>query len=313
MNELLCDDLWPTIRKLAHRAAVRRAAVAYVTSDEILRFTGGDVLVTDASDHAIAAGHTSARLLQNALARKVKLYSLPGLHAKVMVLGDTAVIGSANISNSSARDLVEAAWVTNASGAVGMAVALIAKLTGEAVPIDARFLERISKIDVKPPPPGSRRPTGARPINVPEHRTWIVSVREMSREPAGESEAIESGMAKAREKLGDEASEASWMRWTNNSRFRKEAAVGDTVIRIWTRAGTVRPLVYRHAPIVCRQDEERCTRFFVEDFSDCEDTYVSMTKFLELLTSAGFTGKLGVSPTREIPNRLARYLEELWT
>lgn len=61
MNELLCDDLWPTIRKLAHKAAVRRAAVAYVTSDEILRFTEGDVLVTDASDHAIAAGQTSAR------------------------------------------------------------------------------------------------------------------------------------------------------------------------------------------------------------------------------------------------------------
>ena len=313
MNELLCDDLWPTIRLLTQKATVRRAAVAYVTSDEIVRFTEGDLLVTDASDHAIAAGQTSARLLQNALTRKVRLYSLPGLHAKVMVLGDTVVIGSANISNSSARDLVEAAWVTNASGAVGMAVALIAKLAAEAFPIDARFLERILKIEVKSPPPGSRRPAGARPIKVPEHRTWIVSVREMSREPAAESEAIENGMVKAREQLGDEASEASWMRWTNNSRFRKEAAVGDTVIRIWTRAGTVRPLVYRHAPIVRRQDEGTCTLFYVEDFADCEATYVSMTRFLELLRSTGFTGKLGASPTREIPNQLACSLEELWT
>lgn len=77
MNELLCDDLWSTIRRLAHRAAVRRAAVAYVTSDEILRFSEGDVLVTDASDHAIAAGRPSAHVLQDAFTRKVRLYSLP--------------------------------------------------------------------------------------------------------------------------------------------------------------------------------------------------------------------------------------------
>lgn len=99
----------------------------------------------------------------------------------------------------------------------------------------------------------------------------------MRREPAGESEAIESGMANAREMLGDEASEASWMRWTNNSRFRKEAAVGDTVIRIWTRAGTVRPLVYRHAPIVRRQDEETCTRFFRRGLRRLRGDHISMT------------------------------------
>lgn len=88
-----------------------------------------------------------------------------------MVLGDTAVIGSANVSSSSARDLIEAAWVTNASSAVGMAVALIAKLAEEAAPIDARFLARILKIEVKSAPEGSRRPAGARSIKVPEHRT----------------------------------------------------------------------------------------------------------------------------------------------
>ncbi len=79
------------------------------------------------------------------------------------------------------------------------------------------------------------------------------SVRELSREPAGESEAIESGMVQAREQLGDETSEASWMRWNNNSRFRKGAAVGDTVIRIWTHAGTVRDV----AGLGLRSDAER--------------------------------------------------------
>lgn len=270
----------------------------------------GDVLVTDASDHAIAAGHTSAYVLQNALTRRAQLYSLPGLHAKVMVLGDTAVIGSANISNSSAGGLVEAAWVTNASGAVGMAVALIAKLAAEAVPIDAAFLRRILKLEVKSSP--SRPTTRIEEIKLPKHRTWIVSVRELSREPTAESEAAEFGMVKARKELSDVASETSWMRWTNTCRFRREGAVGDTVIRIWTRAGMSRLLVYRHAPIVRCQDEEGCTRFFVEDYSDCEETCISMTTFMELLKAAGFTGKIGESPTREIPNQLAEVLQTLW-
>ncbi len=151
MHALRCDDLWPTIRALAERPGSRRAAVAYVTSDEYIKFSQDDILVTDASDHAIASGLTSAKFLQEALGRGSRLYSLAGLHAKVMVLGDTAVIGSANISHSSAHALIEAAWVTTMSTAVGMVVSLVHQLVEQAEEIDAAFIRRILAIRVVKP------------------------------------------------------------------------------------------------------------------------------------------------------------------
>jgi hypothetical protein len=37
MNELHCDNHWATIKRLARRATTKRAAVAYVTSDEFVK------------------------------------------------------------------------------------------------------------------------------------------------------------------------------------------------------------------------------------------------------------------------------------
>src|SRR5262245_18363121 len=136
MNELLSDSLWSTIKKLAKKATSKRAAVSYVTSDEFVTFGEGDLLITDASDQAIAARHTDAKTLARAFKRKAHLYSLPGLHTKVLLLGGTAVIGSANLSTTSANDLVEAAWVTDAPAAVGMATSFIQELITQAEEID---------------------------------------------------------------------------------------------------------------------------------------------------------------------------------
>ena len=69
MDELLSDNLWPTIKRLAKRSSSKRAAVAYVTSEEYVEFGEGDVLVTDASHEAIASGQTNAKLLERAFER----------------------------------------------------------------------------------------------------------------------------------------------------------------------------------------------------------------------------------------------------
>jgi hypothetical protein len=79
MNELLCDSLWSTIKRLAKRATTKRAAVAYITSDEFVKFADGDVLITDASEPAIASGQTNAKVLARAFKRGAELYSLRGL------------------------------------------------------------------------------------------------------------------------------------------------------------------------------------------------------------------------------------------
>ena len=102
------------------------------------------------------------------------------------------------------------------------------------------------------------------------------------------------------------------MWFTSRSLFRRQAAVGDTVIRFWTAQGAKRSFVYKHAQILDRQILEGYTLYFVEDAIDCEDTRLSVTQFSRLLSAVGFTGKLGSTPVRGIPNAIASAMEPLW-
>jgi hypothetical protein len=43
VNELHSDTLWRTMKRLARKSSLKRAAVAYVTSDEVVRFNDGDI------------------------------------------------------------------------------------------------------------------------------------------------------------------------------------------------------------------------------------------------------------------------------
>jgi len=313
MNELLSDTLWSTIKKLAKKATSKRAAVAYVTSEEFVTFGEGDLLITDASNHAIAARHTDARLLDRAFRRKAQLYSVPGLHTKVLLLGGTAVIGSANLSESSANNLVEAAWVTDAPAAVGMAMSFIQQLIDQAEVIDEAFLKRVLKIKLKAHPKPVGPTTKPKQVKVPKHQTWVVGVHELIKDFPAEQEAIEAGTATAKVKVSKSFNDVSWIRWTGNSRFRSEAKEGDTVIQIWSGRKAKNPsVVYRHASILIRQDEASCTRFFVEDFADGDETSIALGKFKKLVLRVGLAGKIGPSSARLIAEAYSNALHALW-
>jgi hypothetical protein len=258
-------------------------------------------------------GLTNAQVLANAFKRGAKLYSLPGLHTKVLLLGGSAVIGSANLSNKSASKLVEAAWVTDAPAAVGMATSLVQQLTNQARKIDETFLKRILKIDVKAHPKPASGSGKRKRVRIPKHLTWIVGVHELVKDFPAEQAAIELGTAIAEQNATKSSSDVSWIRWTGKSRFRGEAKEGDTVIQIWSRRKTKKPLaVYRHAPIVHRQDEDTCTRFFVEDFADCEDKSITWSAFKKLVRQVGMAGKIGPASARPIAEAYADALFALW-
>jgi phosphatidylserine/phosphatidylglycerophosphate/cardiolipin synthase-like enzyme len=140
------------------------AAVAYVSSDAIVAFGAGDTLITDATDDAISAGQTRASVLDEAFRRGATLYSCPDLHAKVLVFRGTAVIGSCNLSASSANTLTEAAWVTTGATAVTASRTFITGLISHSHLIDRAFLDRILQIPVRPRARMlKRRPPAAQP------------------------------------------------------------------------------------------------------------------------------------------------------
>jgi|SRR5579863_10458700 len=113
MLKVVSAGLWKAIAVKGKRAATRRAAIAYVGDSPPLTFGDGDILIVDASDPSIASGRTSAKALKRFQRAGAELFSHRNLHAKVMLLDDWVVIGSANDSQHSARAYVEAALVSD--------------------------------------------------------------------------------------------------------------------------------------------------------------------------------------------------------
>ena len=115
MDQILTGNIWKQIAPSAQRANRRLAALAYVSNGDLLRLEHGDTLVCDASDHAISLGNTSAPVLRKFHRKGVRLYNHPDLHAKVVLFGKNALIGSCNLPQSSASILREAALLSTRS------------------------------------------------------------------------------------------------------------------------------------------------------------------------------------------------------
>lgn len=310
MQQLVSDNLWPEIKKLAKKSMRRLAAVAYVTTDEYIRFRRNDILVVDASDERIHAGNTSSAILRAAFNRGVQLFSVRGLHAKVFVFDRTAVIGSANVSDASIS-LIEAGIITNEHGTVAQSASLIHQLAERGTRIDDSFLTRIEAIKVSPRRSGRKRRRRTTSIGIAENRTWLVNVTEQDEEKfPDEQELAEAGERKAEQFLNTEGDGVSWMRWTGSSKFQREARQGDSVIQVWRPQGGKRRTVYRPSPILYRQDEKNCTRFYV---IDADDDPLTFTAFKTLAKRVGLSGKIGPYSCREINPDHARAFDVLWS
>ena len=73
MQKILSDGLWKELRSQAQGASQRKAAIAYVTQDQ-LGLKRNDVLVTNASSLAISCGETDAKLLRTLFQKGVRIY-----------------------------------------------------------------------------------------------------------------------------------------------------------------------------------------------------------------------------------------------
>lgn len=86
------------------------AAVSYVGSNakSVLPLRSGDFLICDASERAIKQGVTSAKTLLGYKRSGIRVFSVEGLHSKVVSSEQFSWIGSANASSNSRDRLIEA-------------------------------------------------------------------------------------------------------------------------------------------------------------------------------------------------------------
>lgn len=120
-----------------------------MSSPAALQLAKGDTLVVNAGRNAMEQGATTKHALIAYLDAGVRIYSRSDLHAKVLVLGDTAIIGSANLSlRASTGRSIEAAIVTTTKRTVQQAIEFIEELVDELRPLTRRDV--LALPDAKP-------------------------------------------------------------------------------------------------------------------------------------------------------------------
>ncbi len=168
----ITNDIWPKLTKAVRGSRQSCAvAVAYfgAGASRLLPLQKNSRLVVDASERAVASGQTCPADLSKLVKDGVKVYSVPNLHAKVFVLGRAAYIGSANVSNRSASQLVEAVIRTTEPSAVRAARQFVRDhCLHELTPT---VLKQLAKIYRPPLVPGGKR--GKKSVKQPPNRPTL--------------------------------------------------------------------------------------------------------------------------------------------
>lgn len=319
MLKLLSADLWETVGAKAAKAKRRRAAIAYVTDASLLPLGASDVLVVDASDASIAAGLTSAEVLAGYLAAGAALFNVPNLHAKVLLLDDWAVIGSANASLRSARHYVEASVISDRPELIGQAEYLVSSLAASGDVIDSDFIARIRQIPVLIPNEPAPDHAGSHPraIQTGATKYWLISTREDARYP-GDVGVVEDALAHVQKRIGPDAGSVSWFWWGGSAPFPSTARVGDIVIqcsRPKNRMSSSRGvLVYRHGRIesIFQERGQTVKTFHCVRPRDWEQTAVKWTEFARLAKRAGINRKLTYASNIRLNEKQSGALFEIW-
>lgn len=145
-TELITANVWARIEAASREASGPKfAAIAYIGAEgaeRLAAFKRGDILVCNASREALRSGATNPEALTSLIDRGVDVRSHERLHAKMVVLGQSLFVGSANASGRSARALAEAVMRTTERAQIFAARQYVLGLCeDDATIIDENFIE----------------------------------------------------------------------------------------------------------------------------------------------------------------------------
>lgn len=309
MNGVLTTkDIWEIAKKLAQSAKTRKLAIAYVTEDHI-GLRSGDVLVCDASDRMIRMGQTDAKLLRQLAGTGVTIHNVPGLHAKVMLFGRHAIVGSANMSGSR---LIEICAVTARPEIRSGVASFIAQMARPITKLDDTAIERLCRIKVERKG-GRGGPRKVRAVSRMGSTTWIVGSRELVRDPSAvEQKHIDRATTDLNTSHRRHRDDYDWIRWSKGNTFADKCKQGDTIISIWSPRGKGRRYVTRGLPVLLKRNEAQFCRFYLDDPLKDSDV-VGWTKFREILSAAGYDRYVGPNSVQALSQEAAEAIDRAWT
>ena len=304
MERFVTENVWSHIGRLIQNGDRKFAAIAYVSSKTPLSFGQGDVLICDASDNAIRCGETDAKTLRKFLRNGATIYSCDCLHAKTLISGNLVVVGSANLSSASENLLLEACLLTTRSQIRSQAQALIHSIMKASTLVDDAFIQHIISLPVVRRI--RRLPVRGKPgIKQMGNRCWVVNTRPFDNYPSEEEKYVIRGEGEARKVLNDPGADINWIRWTGNSRFRRLARLGDTVIEITKYKH--RATVNGPCSILVPQQQKRWTRFYLGE----PNMKMSWSKFEREMKKVGLT-EIKKTSVRELNKRQVLLMESVW-
>lgn len=309
MEKLLLEKLWPEVRALARKAKRTEAAIAYFSSDEFLPLRSGSTLIVDASPNTIRTRGTSAKLLWK-IRKKVRLYSLENLHAKMILLDNRLVVGSANASQTSVGRLHEAGILTDSPQIVSQARSYFYQLRQKAEPLTEQRLRKLKKIKLLRQ--HLVKPGRKRKFSAPGKRVWLVSVEDLDdTQYADEQKYVDQAEKRLRSASPD--ADPNSIRFSGKSRLRQSAANGDTLIVFSSEKRRKTPYdVLPPASLLLRQDRREWSRFYYDPELSAPLKSVDWPTFQKLLKQAGISRKVSPRTERELAFRDFVELHRLW-
>lgn len=143
------------LKRVSRRPVI--AVVAYIGVDapKVMPLRKGDFLVCDASKLSVKQGSTSAKALLEFDKSGIKVFSVQGLHAKVIASKTFAWVGSANASTNSLEGLIEVSTKVVGSEALRI-LAWANDLASEDSELSRKDLLELRLIPVRRRQPGPR-------------------------------------------------------------------------------------------------------------------------------------------------------------
>lgn len=309
MEQFLTGDIWKEVNNLLTKRQKKIACIAYVTTDK-LELTKGDTLICDASTFAIKFGETSAKIIETYFNRGIKVFSNQQLHSKILLTDAFLVIGSANLSRSSAERLTESSIITDSDVLISQAKAFCHNLTEESSLLSEKDIQTLLKIEVvkRPFKPMSNSKIREKKFG---NKYWFISAFPLKERSYNKiKDNIEKTTTLISKTKNINEDNISFLRWRAKTKFSQTAKEGDQIILRFNNLDKTRSYIYPPSTILKKQVVDGFTYFF-HDNRGSEKSKVSWTKFQSYLKTIELEKNI-TSRSKNILENDVKKLKPLW-
>ncbi|EKF9566517.1 phospholipase D family protein [Vibrio cholerae] len=277
--KLLTENIWSFISKSSRNSDKAYVAVAYLGNgaSEKLLLKSGDMLVVDASESNVRSGVINPHELQKFVDSGVNVFSKENLHAKVFVFGTETYVGSTNVSNNSAFNLVEAVVFSEKTELAKSSIEFITSIATER--LSPEYIKYL--ISIYNPPKCPRK----RSEDIAESTLWVQKIYDYEYSE-DESNAHDVGVVKFKSQASNKPDyEMDSIRYRVTETLAKNVKTGDLLVKVYEE--------HTYEPVrvlgVERTANEQSVVVIVEQLVDAPD--YSSKDFISYLVSLGHEKK----------------------